>query len=178
MIESEIQSAIFISAFKKASGSDNLTFLIIQKAYKCISKLFFLIYSKLINNGIHSNCWRMNTEAILKKLRKFDYFISKSYRIITLLNCLEKISEKIIATRLSCLRQIINMLNFNQIGGRKNRSVIDAILNLTHDIQIALTQKSIILCLFLNVKGAFNHVSINQLLRVLTKLNLLIQLRK
>ena len=56
LTESEIQSAIFTSAPKKAPKPNNLTFLIIQNAYKCILKLFFLLYSKLINNGIYLNC--------------------------------------------------------------------------------------------------------------------------
>ena len=136
-----------------------------------------MIFSGLINNGIHSNCWRTGTGAILKKFGKSDYSIPKSYRIITLLNCLKKISEKIIAKRLSYLRQMSNMLDFDQIEERKNRSAIDAILNLTHDIQLALKQKLITSCLFLDVKGAFDHVSTNQLLIILTKLNLPIQLK-
>ena len=136
-----------------------------------------MISSCLINNGIHPNCWRTSTDAILKKIGKSDYSIPKSYRIITLLNCLGKISEKIIAKRLSYLKQISNMLDFDQIDERKNRSAIDAVLNLTHDIQLALKQKLITSCLFLNVKKAFDHVSTNQLLIILIKLNLLIQLK-
>ena len=136
-----------------------------------------MIFSCLINNGIHPHCWRTGTGAILKKIGKSDYSIPKSYRIITLLNCLGKISEKIIAKRLSYLGQISNMLDFDQIGGRKNRSAIDAVLNLTHDIQLTLKQKLITSCLFLNVKKAFDHVSTNQLLIILIKLNLFIQLK-
>ena len=69
------------------------------------------------------------------------------------------------------------MLDFDQIDERKNRSTIDAILNLTHDIQLTLKQKLITSCLFLNVKKAFDHVSTNQLLIILIKLNLFIQLK-
>ena len=108
----------------------------------------------------------------MKKFEKSDYSISKTYRIITLLNCLGKISEKIIVIRLSYLKQISNMLNFDQIDERKNRSVIDVVLNLIHDIQIALKQKLITSCLFLDVKGAFDHVSTQQLLIIMTRLNL------
>ena len=90
---------------------------------------------------------------------------------------MKKISKKIIVKRLSYLKQISNMLDFDQIDERKNRSAIDAILNLTHDIQLILKQKLITLCLFLNVKKTFDHVSINQLLIILMKLNLFIQLK-
>ena len=94
LIESEISSTIFTLVFKKISKSNNLIFLIIQKTYKIISKLFFMIFSCLINNEIYSHCWRTDIDAILKKIEKSNYFMSKSYRIITLLNCLKKISKK------------------------------------------------------------------------------------
>ena len=177
LIESELSSAIFTSALKKTSESNNLIFLIIQKTYKIISKLFFMIFSYLINNKIHSNCWRTSIDAILKKFEKSNYFISKSYRIIILLNCLKKISKKIIVKRLSYLKQISNMLDFDQIDERKNRSTIDAVFNLTHDIQLILKQKLITSCLFLNVKKTFDYVLTNQLLIILIKLNLFIQLK-
>ena len=51
-----------------------------------------------------------------------------------LLNCLGKISEKIIATRLSHFAEHSNLLHNEQMGGRKNRSAIDASLCLLHDI--------------------------------------------
>ena len=69
------------------------------------------------------------------------------------------------------------MFDFNQLDEQKNRSAIDAIFNLTHDIQLTLNQKLITLCLFLNFKKAFDHVLTNQLLIILIKLNLFIQLK-
>ena len=69
------------------------------------------------------------------------------------------------------------MLDFDQIDERKNQSAIDAIFNLIHDIQLTLNQKLITSCLFLNVKKAFDHVLTNQLLIILIKLNLFIQLQ-
>ncbi len=101
LIESELRKAIFISALNKASESDQLTFLIVQKAYVSISDVFFMLYFELINRGHHLVCRREEIEAILKKSNKSNYIASKAYRIITLLNCLEKISEKIIVSRLS-----------------------------------------------------------------------------
>jgi flagellar hook-basal body complex protein FliE len=90
LIESELRKAIFISASNKASKSDQLIFLIVQKAYNSISNIFFMLYSELINRDHHFVCWREEIEAILKKSNKSNYTASKAYRIITLLNCLEK----------------------------------------------------------------------------------------
>jgi hypothetical protein len=76
-------------------------------------------------------------KIILKKLDKLNYSILKTYRIITLLNCLDKVTEKIIAVQLSYTAEINDkLLNFDQMRGRKQRSAIDAVLNLVHDAQM------------------------------------------
>ena len=135
-----------------------------------------MIFSELIKNEYHSQCWKESIEAILKKSNKNDYSQSKSYRIIMLLNCLRKISEKIIATRLSHFAEHSNLLHNEQMKDRKNRFAIDASLCLLHDIQIAKNSKNVFSCLFLDVKEAFNHVSTERLIAILYKLKMSDQL--
>ncbi len=111
-----------------------MSFAIIQRAYKTILKIFNLVYSDLIENDYHSKIWREGTRIILKKSDKLNYSISKTYRIITLLNCLDKIAEKIIAVQLSYTAEINNkLLDFDQMRDRKQRSTINTVLNLVHD---------------------------------------------
>ncbi len=97
VIEGKIKHAINFSALRKAFESDDMSFAIIQRAYKSILKIFNLMYSDLIKNDYHSKIWREGMKVILKKSDKLNYSISKTYRIITLLNCLGKVAEKIIA---------------------------------------------------------------------------------
>ena len=52
------------------------------------------------------------TGIILKKPNR-DTSLPKSYRIISLLNCLGKISKKIIARRLAYLANTLNIVHFN-----------------------------------------------------------------
>ncbi len=101
VIEEEIKHVINFSALRKAFKSDDMSFAIIQWAYKTILKIFNLVYSDLIKNDYHSKIWCKGTSIILKKPDKLNYSISKIYRIITLLNCLGKVAEKIIAVQLS-----------------------------------------------------------------------------
>jgi len=58
------------------------------------------------------------------------------------------------------------------MGGRKQRSAVDAAMCLTHDIQQATNNNKVLSALFLDVKGAFDHVSLNQLLKVMKRLHL------
>ncbi len=161
VIKGKIKYAINFSAFRKAFKSDKMSFAIIQRAYKSISKIFNLLYSDLIENDYHSKIWREGTEIILKKSDKSNYSILKTYRIITLLNCLGKVAEKIIAVQLSYTAEINDkLLNFDQMKGRKQRSAIDAVLNLVHDAQMTKSQENMLICLLLDVKEVFDHVTL------------------
>ena len=173
----EVESAIMTSAPNKAPGPDVISFAILQKAYKSIPKIFNLVFCANIDAGYHPKCWRQGTGVILPKPGK-DHTIPKGYRIITLLNCLAKVSEKIIATRLSylaenpCQHANTQVLDNHQMGGRKQRSAIDAVMNLVHDAQIAYNNGNTLTCLMMDVKGAFDHVSLEQLIRILKKLRI------
>ena len=69
--------------------------------------------------GFHPKKWKECLGVILAKPDKPDYSVPKAYRIISLLNCLRKVLEKIIATRLSYLADTTNLLQDTQISGRK-----------------------------------------------------------
>ena len=58
------------------------------------------------------------------------------------------------------------------MNNRKFKTAVDAILNLTHNVQHVFNTKQVTSYLFLNVKGAFDHVLKNQLLQNLHKFNL------
>ncbi len=177
VIEGKIKHAINFSALRKALESDNMSFAIIQRAYKSILKIFNLVYSDLIENDYHSKIWREGTRIILKKSDKSNYSISKTYRIITLLNCLNKVAEKIIAVQLSYTAEINDkLLDFDQIRDRKQRSAINAVLNLVHDAQMTKSRGNTLICLLLDVKEVFDHVALKQLVKILIKLKISVNL--
>ena len=108
----EIKDIIFSSSIKSVAGPDGISYLILQKAFNIIEFRFVSLYSKLIQYDYHSICWREATGVILKKPNR-NASLPKSYRIISLLNCLGKISEKIIARRLAFLANTINIIHFD-----------------------------------------------------------------
>jgi len=56
LTENELEKAVFSFSTKKASGPDRIGFLIVQKAYSNIPKLFYQLYSILIKVGFHPEC--------------------------------------------------------------------------------------------------------------------------
>ena len=108
----EIKDIIFLSLTKSTTRPDGISYLILQKAFNIIESRFVILYSKLIQYGYHPICWREATGVVFKKPNR-NASLSKSYKIISLLNCLRKISEKIIARRLAFLANILNIIYFN-----------------------------------------------------------------
>jgi hypothetical protein len=70
LIEIKLQRAIFTSESNKTLESDQLSFLIVQKAYNSISDIFFMLYSELSNRDHHLKSWKKEVEATLKKSNK------------------------------------------------------------------------------------------------------------
>ena len=159
-------------------GPDEITHNIIVKAYQAIPDIFFKLYSKLIKIGYHPKSWKQANIAILPKPGKPDYSKPKAYRLISLLNCLEKVNERIIVKRLSYLAEITHLLYSNQIGGRLKKSAINAIILLNSKIEQNFKNKLKTLALFLNIKEAFNYIIKNRLIQILQNLKLLINLIK
>ena len=177
IIKKKIKHAVNFSTFRKALKLDDMSFVIVQRAYKSVSKIFNLMYLNLIESDYHSKIWRESTEIILKKLNKLNYSISKIYRIITLLNCLDKIAKKLIVMQLSYTAKMNDkLLNFDQMKSRKQRSVIDAVLNLVHDAQMTKSRENTLTCLLLDVKDVFDHVTLKQMIKILIKQKISINL--
>ena len=171
--DTEVKRAIFSSSAKKAPGPDQVGFLLIQKAYQTIPDIFNKVYKTLFRDGVHPNCWKESIGIILSKPNKPDYTIPKAYRVISLLNCLGKVLEKLFASRLAYLANTGNLLNSTQLGGRKQRSAVDTALLLLHYIQQHKKgSSSITTTVLLDIKGAFDHVKEDKLLQILHELQL------
>lgn len=168
----ELQTACTTKPKGKTPGPDLITQEIITHAYNTIPEVFFSIYSILINTGYHPKPWKQAVGYILKKPNKPDYSAPKAYRVISLLNCLGKVSERILAQRLSYLAETTHLLHPTQLGGRLKKSAIDTALLLTNEVEqnklLGLKTSTV----FLDVKGAFDHVAKNQLLAILRDLKL------
>jgi hypothetical protein len=82
------------------------------------------------------------------------------------LNCLGKVSERIIADRLSYITETTDLLYHDQIGGRKHKSAIDAAILLLSNIETNKHERKLTSVLYLDIKGAFNHIKKSQLVDI------------
>ena len=86
--------------------------------------------------------------------------------------------KRILARHFSYLAKTTNLLYISQIDSRLYKSAIDIALLLKNKVKVNKTNKLKTTTLFLNIKGAFDHISKNRLIEVLVNLKLLISLIK
>ena len=82
-----------------------------------------------------------------------------NYRPISTLLTINKIFEKLLHNRLVCFFEPHDIINEYQFGFRKNKSTSLAIFHLVKDISLALNKKMYTICLFLDLRKAFDSVS-------------------
>jgi hypothetical protein len=229
----EVAKSLFKNTKKTAPGEDKLSFSILQQAFPANKDFFFRFFSLLFNIGYHPRPWKKALGVVIPKNNKRDYSAPRAYRVISLLNCLGKTLERILAARLSYLGnlppQVASLplqetplfqqegpssptsptqqedpltlqetplippslgpkpllpplLDPSQLGGRKQHSAIDAGLllldfiaknrNLSRRKKIKLKGNNTVSVLLLDIRGAFDHISRNQLLKICQKLAL------
>ena len=123
MITAEVKDTIFILSIKKVLKSDRISFRILRETYNVISEIFNSLFPTLIGARYHPKYFKKAIGVILKKPQNAkplyrDYELPKAYRVISLLNCLGKIAEKIVATRLSNIAEMKELLHNMQIRRR------------------------------------------------------------
>lgn len=92
--------------------------------------------------------------------------------MISLLNRLGKVVEKIAAEAIASYCETIGGLHQGQMGGRKQRSAIDDVPCLIQSTHEAWRQQQLMGVLFLDVKGAFDPVNPGRLEARLQELGL------
>ncbi|GFY33770.1 probable RNA-directed DNA polymerase from transposon X-element [Trichonephila clavipes] len=154
---SEIISYIKKSNSKKAPGKDGIS----NRMTKNFSLKAILILTILINKILTLNyfpkAWK---EAIIFPILKpgKNKNIPSSYRPISLLSTLSKITESIILTRLKDFLYTNNIINPNQYGFTNKLSTLHPLLNLTEAISEGFQSKKSTGAVFLDIQKAFDRV--------------------
>jgi hypothetical protein len=112
---SEVKYAIYKLSAKKIPGLDRLFFRVLREVYVTVLELFDYLYLVFMANSYYPKCFKEATGVILKKSQSAkslyrNYALSKAYKIISLLNCLAKVIEKIIARRLAVMAEFKTLL--------------------------------------------------------------------
>ncbi|GFY28771.1 probable RNA-directed DNA polymerase from transposon X-element [Trichonephila clavipes] len=161
VLPDEIITYIKKSSSKKTPGKDGITNRMIP-----IKGIFILtiLINKILKYAYNyfPSVWK---EAVIFSILKpgKNAKFADSYRPISLLSTLSKITEYIILSRLKNFTSTNNTINPNQYGFTKNLSTIHPLLKLTETISAGFEKHKTTGAVFLDIQKAFDRVWINGL---------------
>jgi hypothetical protein len=163
--DEDIRLALFDQSVKKAPGPDRLGFKAMRLLWEWDAPRIIAIVKTTFRLGIHPRVWKEARGVVIPKPNKPDYGIAKAYRVITLLNCLGKVVEKVAANAIAEQCERRQLLHDGQFGCRKRRSAIDAVGRLMKRVEEAWGRGNTAAVLLMDVKGAFPHVAKGNLIK-------------
>lgn len=116
--------------------------------------------------GHHPRLWKEAVVAVIPKPKRLDYMLAKNFRPISLLECLGKLLEKVVAKLI--YRDITkhDLVSTTQFGGRNASSTLDAGLALLHDIQSAHQAGLRASILLFDIQGVFDNINHKRLVPI------------
>lgn len=113
--------------------------------------------------GHHPHLWKEAVVCVIPKPNWADYTLAKNFRPISLLECLGKLLEKIVAKLIYRDMSNHGLVPTTQFGGRNASSTLDAGLTLLHDIQAAHQSGLKAGMLLFDIQGFFDNINHNRL---------------
>jgi hypothetical protein len=108
--------------------------------------------------------------CVIPKPNRADYTLAKNFRPISLLECLGKLLEKVVAKLIYSDMAKYALVPTTQFGGRNASSTLDAGLTLLHDIEAAHRSKLRAGLLLFDIQGYFDHINHDRLVQIFTNL--------
>jgi hypothetical protein len=108
--------------------------------------------------------------CVIPKPNRADYTLAKNFRPISLLECLGKLLEKVVAKIIYGDMAKYALVPTTQFGGRNASSALDAGLTLLHDIEAAHKSKMKAGLLLFDIQGYFDHINHERLVHAFASL--------
>ena len=108
--------------------------------------------------GHHLEAWKIARGVTIPKPGKADYNVAMAYRVISILNCLRKIVEKMAADLISVHFEEPDKFHPGQYGRRPPRWVVDAVGVAIAQTQGAWRRRKVVGALLMDVAAAFPSV--------------------
>ena len=144
-------------------------------SYKMIKNLsttakqrLLILYDNVLNFGIIPYNWKTATIIPISKSNKKSLNISE-YRPISLLSCLSKVLEKIVATRLNWFCEKSQLIAENQVAFKAGSGCTDALLHIDNYVTNALSTRNHVPILSIDFEKAFDRIGAHVILSSLKK---------
>ena len=152
----------------KTPGYDKINYPMLKNLAKSEKRKLCHLYNTIFETSIIPFQWKKAIVIPIKKQNKSIDSLS-GYRPISLLSCLSKTLEKIVARRLAWYLIEENKLSINQTAYKSNSSTIDALLTLDEYISNSLSSSNHISVISVDAEKAFDRVGIHTIIQQLQK---------
>jgi hypothetical protein len=173
-----IESLLNKAANRSAPGQSGHTWTLLKWAWKADPERLVNLLTACLKAGHHPQPWKEAIVCVIPKPNRTDYTLAKNYRPISLLECLGKLLEKVVAKIIYSEMAKYALVPTTQFGGRNASSTLDAGLTLLHDIQAAHRSKLRAGLLLFDIQGYFDHINHDRLLQIFTNLGFAPELTK
>lgn len=161
----EVDSVLLGLKSDSAPGWDNITTMFLKTVRGVVVPVISHLANLCFSNGIFPSC--LKRSLITPVYKGGDSNDVNNYRPISVLPVISKIIEKLINNRLVNYLEHYNILSQNQFGFRRGKSTEDATVTLTSAIGDSLDEGKKCLTVFLDLKKAFDTVSLPILVKKL-----------
>ena len=139
-----------------ATGMDKVSYLMLKKLPPQYKEKVCLVFSDAIRLGHFPKVWKSALVKMLPKPQK-DAKLAKNYRPISLLSCIGKVLERIMAKRISSHLETQKLFSPSQSGFRRHRMTAEQLLRLSEESHDAFKKDKVTAALFLDAEAAFDR---------------------
>jgi hypothetical protein len=147
---------ILTSFANKKYNKDEIQPAILCKIHHVICPVLTHIINNCMTLGIYPNV--LKHARVVPIFKSGDPTSAANYRPISTLSVFNKVFEKILHSRLVNFFTLNNVLTDSQYGFRKKRNTTLAIFSLVQDLLKSFNKKKYTICLFLDLRKAFDTV--------------------
>ncbi|KAJ3455531.1 hypothetical protein MRS44_017013 [Fusarium solani] len=144
-------------------GSDSITVDLLKAVWHIIGTHVCRLFERCLTIGHHPKPFKEAEVVMIAKPGRRDLTSPRAWRPVSLLSCLGKGLERLIARRLSWAAVHYSVLHPQQAGALPKRSATDLVAALIHDIEDAFARKKVATLVTMDIQGAFDTVMRNRL---------------
>jgi ribonuclease HI len=145
-------------------GADNITVKLLTAVWHIIGTHVRRLFEGCLAIGHHPKPFRAAEVVMIAKPGRRDLTNPRAWRPISLLSCLGKGLERLVARRLAWACIHYGVLHPQQAGALPKRSATDLVAALVHDIEEAFACKKVATLVTMDIQGAFDTVLRNRLI--------------
>lgn len=145
---------------------DRISYPMLSNLLVAAKNRLLSLYNTIFSKSSYTHLWRVGTIIPIIKPSK-PTSLPSSYRSISLLSCLSKPFEKIIAKRLIWFVTKNNLIKHNQTAFKNKHSTMDSLIQLQHLVSDSLATKHHATILATDFEKAFDRVGVHAVLNQL-----------